>query len=323
MTNQIPYIRVFLSSPGDVNEERKIALEIMEYLPNRPAFRDRVAFRVVAWDKPGAGAAMRATLTPQEAINRGLPKPEDCEIAIVIFWARMGTPFRDVDGTEYMSGTHWELMNALNSQKTETIIFRRRESPQIAMDDPRRDDKLAQYDRVMNFFKSDLFYAPDGTIRRGVNHYESVEEFRRNFEIFFEQLVQEVLQRYEGNDQPPPPPNPTLIAPDPAPRPSAPQASTVTSGSPPSISEIASVITPHVADDGSRRALIFETFSGEAVESSVNYSGAAQTFAVNLVSTLKNYDGNAAVIRLLETLKGRVGPSRQREIDDIINRLHG
>jgi hypothetical protein len=53
MPDQIPYIRVFISSPGDVSAERKIALDVIDYFPNRPAFRDRVAFRVVAWDKPG------------------------------------------------------------------------------------------------------------------------------------------------------------------------------------------------------------------------------------------------------------------------------
>lgn len=83
MHSQIPYIRVFISSPGDVSEERKLALDAIEFLPNRPSFRDRVAFRVVAWDKPGAGTAMLGSLTPQEAINDGLPKPEDCEIVCV------------------------------------------------------------------------------------------------------------------------------------------------------------------------------------------------------------------------------------------------
>ena len=127
MADTIPYIRVFISSPGDVNAERKIALDVIDYFPNRPAYREKVAFRVVAWDKPGAGTAMLGTLTPQEAINRGLPKPSECDIVIVIFWSRMGTPFTDTDGKDYLSGTHWEMLDALNSDLPETIIFRRTE----------------------------------------------------------------------------------------------------------------------------------------------------------------------------------------------------
>ena len=35
---------------------------------------------------------MLATMTPQAAIAAGLPKPSDCDITVVIFWAKMGTP---------------------------------------------------------------------------------------------------------------------------------------------------------------------------------------------------------------------------------------
>ncbi len=203
MAEKIPYIRVFISSPGDVNAERKIALDAIEYFPNRPAYREKVAFRVVAWDKPGAGTAMLGTLTPQEAINRGLPKPSDCDIVIVIFWSRMGTPFTDTDGKEYLSGTHWELLDALNSKQTETVIFRRTEEKLFKSSDKKGQE---QNDRVVGFFASEMFYREDGSIVRGVNQYETPDDFRRDFEIFFEELVVRLLKRYEDGDAKPPPP---------------------------------------------------------------------------------------------------------------------
>jgi hypothetical protein len=206
MADRIPYIRVFISSPGDVNAERKIALDVIDYFPNRPAYREKVAFRVVAWDKPGAGTAMLGTLTPQEAINRGLPKPSECDIVIVIFWSRMGTPFTHTDGVEYQSGTHWELLDALGSPRCETMIFRRTEAPTIDASDPHRKGKLEQYDRVDAFFRSDMFYRPDGSIVRGVNQYATPDDFRRDFEIFFEELVVRLLERYHKGEAEPPPP---------------------------------------------------------------------------------------------------------------------
>src|SRR5690242_14587944 len=86
-------LKVFVSSPGDVPEERKIARHVIEsVLPQRPALKGRVHFEVVAWDHPEGGVAMPAGLTPQEAVNRGLAKPSDCDLTAVILWSRMGTP---------------------------------------------------------------------------------------------------------------------------------------------------------------------------------------------------------------------------------------
>lgn len=48
-----------------------------------------------------------------DAINKGLPTPAECDIVVVLFWSRMGTPFTHIDGVEYQSGTHWELLTPL------------------------------------------------------------------------------------------------------------------------------------------------------------------------------------------------------------------
>jgi len=191
----VPLIRIFLSSPGDVNQERKIVLDEIDLLPDLPMFRDKVMIRTIAWDKPGAGTVMRATLTPQEAINKGLPKPADCDIVIVMFWSRMGTPFQ-MDGEQFMSGTHWELLNALSSDTTETVIYRRTEKKLFDIDDIENQD---QYRKVRDFFQSDIFYDASGTIKRGVNQYETFEEFRRNFAINLQELILEQLAKHDGD----------------------------------------------------------------------------------------------------------------------------
>jgi hypothetical protein len=85
-------LRVFLASPGDVADERALALQVLEQLQYDPLLRGKITVETVAWDKPGAGTPMLATLTPQEAIKQGLPKPSECDIVIVIFWSRLGTP---------------------------------------------------------------------------------------------------------------------------------------------------------------------------------------------------------------------------------------
>ncbi len=206
MPEHIPYLRVFISSPSDVTDERKIALDVIKRLPNRPSLRDRVAFRIVAWDEIGADTPMRATLTPQEAINQGLPLPSECDIVVVLFWSRMGTPFVHTDGQEYMSGTHWELLDALNSTRAESLIYRRTEEKLFRSDDK---DGQEQDERVKAFFKSDLFYK-EGRIVRGINLYASPDDFRLKFETHFEDVVVRLLRRLDSA-----PPRPA----DPAPAP--------------------------------------------------------------------------------------------------------
>src|SRR5579885_2906554 len=112
------YLKVFLSSPADVLPVRKAAMSILTRCSDRPAFRDKVIIRVVAWDKPGADTPMLAQITPQDAINSGLPKPSECDIIVVIFGAVMGTPF------VYESGQEWRPHNSPKDDNNDVAFGR-------------------------------------------------------------------------------------------------------------------------------------------------------------------------------------------------------
>jgi hypothetical protein len=103
-------IRVFLSSPGDVADERGLARRLLkDELPSDPLLpRGSVTFDVVSWDDPAAPTPMDAAITPQEAVNRFGPMPSECDV-VVVLWSRMGThldvkAFRKPDGGPYLSG---------------------------------------------------------------------------------------------------------------------------------------------------------------------------------------------------------------------------
>src|SRR3954466_14295209 len=104
---QPQHIRIFLSSPGDVAEERELARRLIkDELPYDPFLRDHFTFDVVSWDDPAAPNPMLATLTPQAAVNRFGPKPSECDVVVVVLWSRLGThldlgAFRKPDGTPY------------------------------------------------------------------------------------------------------------------------------------------------------------------------------------------------------------------------------
>ena len=195
------HIKIFVSSPGDVPQERKIAQEVIDSLRYDPMLQDKVYFDVVAWDKPGASTPMLATMTPQEAINQGLAKPSDCDIVVVIFWSRMGTPlphpeYQKADGSQYLSGTEWEFYDAFDAGKAAgvplLVVYRRMEAPTISMDDPELSDKIKQRQRVKDFFAS--FVNTDGSIKQGYNQYQKPEDFRREFETHLRKLVARLLE---------------------------------------------------------------------------------------------------------------------------------
>jgi hypothetical protein len=85
------HLRIFLASPGDVPDERAVARSVIDQTQYNPEWRGVVTLETVTWDKPGA-VAMIATATPQASMAHQLPKPSECDIVIVIFWAWRGSP---------------------------------------------------------------------------------------------------------------------------------------------------------------------------------------------------------------------------------------
>jgi hypothetical protein len=202
-------IRVFLASPGDVTDERALALRALERLPYDVFLRGRIAVETIAWDKPGADTPMLATLTPQEAIAQQRPKPSECDIVIVIFWSRVGTPLprEDVkpDGSAYLSGTEWEYLDALEASRQKgrpkVLVYRRTEVPSIGLDDPDFQDKQDQWRLVETFFAS--FRNPDRSIRGGVNEYDTPDGFEKRLTEHLREIVQTLLAEHEAQSQAP------------------------------------------------------------------------------------------------------------------------
>jgi formylglycine-generating enzyme required for sulfatase activity len=197
------YIRIFLASPGDVAAERAAAMEVIERLSSDPLLRDRVTLKAVAWDEPGAGPAMRAGMTPQEAIRRGLPRPSECDFVVVILWSRLGTllpadappEFLKPDGGRYLSGTEWEYDDGMRGKAEGTtydvLVYRRTEHVVFDDADPEVEEKREQFQRVEEFFAG--FRNPDGSYRAGVNPYAAPDDFREEIDRHLRQLINEIL----------------------------------------------------------------------------------------------------------------------------------
>jgi len=127
---------------------------------------------------------MLASLTPQQAVDRGLPKPSECDFVIVILWGRFGTPLPDSvrkpSGERHLSGTEWEYEDAISAKRRpEILIYRRTEKVLLDADDPEHQSKLEQRKRVNEFFER--FRSPDCSYKGGVNTHFLIEKLTRSF----------------------------------------------------------------------------------------------------------------------------------------------
>ncbi len=193
--------RIFLASPGDVQHERTLAREAIIHIGSERRFRGRISLETVAWDQPGAAVAMEAGLTPQEAIAQGLPKPEDCDLAVIVLWSRIGTRIPadfelKEDGSPYFSGTEWEYLNALkgftSKGKPAVWLYRRHGAPNPNLDDPNYASIVDQWNKLQQFFSR--FNNPDGSPAGGINHYESPDHFRKQFEHHLRDRLDKLLE---------------------------------------------------------------------------------------------------------------------------------
>jgi SIR2-like domain len=202
------HLRIFVSSPGDVADERSFAQQVIEQeLPKDPLLRGQITCEAMRWDDPNAPVAMPATQTPQEAVDRGLAKPSACDAVIVILWSRMGTPlpdtFRKPNGEPYLSGTEWEYEDAISAvPPPHVLLYRRRAKVVSDLDDSKFEEKRRQYGLVKQFF--DRFRAPDGSLKGGFTEYETPQEFRDRLRADLRAYVQRRLAEAPRAERPEP-----------------------------------------------------------------------------------------------------------------------
>jgi hypothetical protein len=172
-------LRIFVSSPGDVTDERQLVHQVVVDLVAEPLHRDRVMLTLVSWDDPATPLPLLADRTPQQSINRHA-RPSDCDIVVFIFWSRIGTALPDecrkTDGTKYLSGTEWEFEDAINARPTpDILVYRRNERPAIDLGDPQIAEKREQWGLLEKFFAG--FRNPDGSRRHAVAEYNTPSTF--------------------------------------------------------------------------------------------------------------------------------------------------
>jgi hypothetical protein len=191
-------LRIFISSPGDVSEERSIVRRVIRRLGE--TLPEDCVLLPVDWNDRQSRSGFLATLTPQQAIERGLPTPDKCSIVVVVLWSRIGTPLdperlRKPDGTPYLSGTEYEYeiaaARARTTNRPSVLVFRRTKTPSVELDDPHYEEKGRQWKQVKEFFSK--FQKADGSWIGSYELYEAPAEFERLVEALLKREIDRIL----------------------------------------------------------------------------------------------------------------------------------
>ncbi len=180
-------VQLFVSSPGDVEHERRRV--------------DRVAERL---NGELAGVARIETIR-REASSYGAhgdlqgqaPEAADCDIVLAILWSSLGselpTQFPRMPGGEpYPSAAGYEVLSAIRArtskQRPDVFVFRKTERPRFAIDDAAGlDHALMQWTRLQTFFER-WFVTPQG--RAAFTGFATTDEFESKIEALLREWLE-------------------------------------------------------------------------------------------------------------------------------------
>jgi YD repeat-containing protein len=186
-----PRIRIFLSSPGDVVDERRMALRVMDRLKGE--FAGAVELEPIVWEHE----PIRATQTFQDQI----PPPSSSDALICILWSRLGTRlpgnYRRPDGSVYDSGTAFELETARETfekaGRPDILVYRKTAPPLFDVSNrEEREQRMAQWDQLADYLNS-WFRDPDGSFKAGFTQFQHLDEFEDLLERHLRKLIRDRL----------------------------------------------------------------------------------------------------------------------------------
>ena len=198
MSQEIPKLRIFVSSPGDVGAERAVAVAVTERL--QLEFRGLVDLETYLWER----TVLRATDTFQAQII----DIQDADLAIFILWSRIGTPlpieqFKRADGSQYGSGTEYEFERARegfdDSGKPDLLCYLKTDEVRFSLKDrEERQRRNAELDSVGGFIDK-WFRNPDGTFKSAFYSFEKTAAFEELVEIHLRDWIREKLRELQAD----------------------------------------------------------------------------------------------------------------------------
>jgi hypothetical protein len=187
-------LRIFISSPGDVGQERVLATRVLDRLQGE--FSRVVAIEPMLWEHE----PLRATAHFQEQI---MP-PSQADIMVCILWSRLGTrlptQFHRPDGTTYASGTEWEFEAAVQSFRERgrpaLLVYRKTADPVAGPADEAALLERMRQKRALDEFFDRWFGNPSESFKAAFHSFHAADAFEDLLETHLRKLIQEMLPQH-------------------------------------------------------------------------------------------------------------------------------
>jgi len=185
MLHRMRQLRIFVSSPGDVQKERQVARAVIVRLAAE--FSERVVLDPYFWEYE----PMRITAGFQAQIE----PPSQFDIVVCILWSRLGTPLQAPDGQHYPSGTEYEVQTAIAAHRErgypDVLIYHNQTPAQIRRA-PRaaRDQAYRQLDALENFLGRLALDPVTRTIKGAMTRYADLADFEERLEQHLRRLIE-------------------------------------------------------------------------------------------------------------------------------------
>jgi tetratricopeptide (TPR) repeat protein len=173
---ELPVLKIFLSSPGDVAEERALAEIVFRRLADEVA--DLVRLSLVIWE--------HEPLFAHTGFQQQIERPSQCDLVVTILWSRLGTrlpsDFAPMEGEPAPTGTEFELKDALASHaslgKPKLLIYRKIPGPQIGLGSIDFAERSDQFHRLDEFCRH-TFYDAKGAVTVAHCTFTDSHDFER------------------------------------------------------------------------------------------------------------------------------------------------
>jgi tetratricopeptide (TPR) repeat protein len=188
--SEVRKLTIFISSPGDVYEERMHCQRVLERLQGE--FAGRAVLEPVFWEHE----PLAATDTFQTQISR----PSEADVMVAILWSRLGTrlprQFTRADGTRYESGTEFEFEDAVEGfrkrGKPHLLVYRKTAKASVQLDDEDAlMERISQKKKLDSFVDRWFHDTEEGTLKAAFHAFESASEF----ELILERHVRKIIER--------------------------------------------------------------------------------------------------------------------------------
>jgi hypothetical protein len=190
----LPHLRIFISSPGDVAEERAIANRLVRRLSDE--FAARLWVEPIFWE--------HEPLLATDSFQNQIPRPCESQVVVCILWSRLGTRLpaniTRPDGTRYASGTEYEFEDAVDGRRKngypDLLVYRKTADALVSLKDiSTLMERVSQKESLDAFVKRWFFDAADGTLKAAFHSFEKSSEFENVLEEHLRKLIARVVEK--------------------------------------------------------------------------------------------------------------------------------